>query len=325
MIRIAVDAMGSDNGSPVVVAAIKDFLKKYKDVEFIVCGKEEELQELKGLVEIIHTDEVMGMEDGALEIMRRKGTSMMKAIEQVANGKCQGVVSAGSTGAFLTGATIKLKLIPNVARAALMSPFPTEDGKGVTLLDIGANNENTPEHLVQFAKMGQVFTEKVRGIENPKVFLLSNGAEEKKGSPTVKQAHQLLKEDKFVNFNGNIEARYVLTGVADVVVCEGYPGNVFLKGTEGTASLFNKMIKKAFKRNIFSMIGYLFAKKGFDEMKETFNYKKYGGAVLLGVNGVAVKGHGSSDAYSFYNAIRVTYEAIQKDCIKHMKEALQDE
>ena len=111
--------------------------------------------------------------------------------------------------------------------------------------------------------MGQVFTEKVRGINEPKVFLLSNGAEEKKGSPVVKLAHQLLKEDKFVNFNGNIEARYVLTGVADVVVCEGYPGNVFLKGTEGTASMMNNLIKKAFKKNIFTMIGYLFAKSGF--------------------------------------------------------------
>lgn len=325
MIRIAVDAMGSDKGSPIVCEAIKNFLKDHDDVSFVVCGNEEELSSIKDLVEIVHTNEVMGMEDGALEIMRRKNTSMMKAIEQVSLGNCDGVVSAGSTGAFLTGATIKLKLIPNVARAALVSPFPTVDGKGVTLLDIGANNENTPEHLVQFAKMGQVFTEKVRGIENPKVFLVSNGAEEKKGSPTVKAAHQLLKEDKFVNFNGNIEARYVLTGVADVVVCEGYPGNILLKSTEGTANFFNGMIKKAFKKNLLTKIGYLFAKSGIDEMRETFNYKKYGGAILLGVNGVAVKGHGSSDAYSFYHAIRVAYETIKKDCIKHMKEAMENE
>ena len=328
MIKIAIDAMGSDNGSKIVCEAVKDFLKDYNDVSFVVCGREDELTSLKEFadrVEFVYTDEVMGMEDGALEIMRRKNTSMMKAIEQVALKNCEGVVSAGSTGAFLTGATIKLKLIPGVERAALMSPFPTEDGKGVTLLDIGANNENKPEHLLTFAKMGQVFTEKVRGINEPKVFLLSNGAEEKKGSPVVKQAHQLLKEDKFVNFNGNIEARYVLSGVADVVVCEGYPGNVFLKGTEGTASMMNNLIKKAFKKNILTMIGYLFAKSGFKEMKETMNYKKYGGAILLGVNGIAVKGHGSSDAYSFYNAIRVTYEAIQKECIKHMKEAMNNE
>ena len=328
MIRLAIDAMGSDNGSKAICGAIKNFLKDYQDVAFVVCGKEDELESLKEYgdrVEFVYTDEVMGMEDGALEIMRRKNTSMMKAIEQVALKNCEGVVSAGSTGAFLTGATIKLKLIPGVERAALVSPFPTEDGKGVTLLDIGANNENRPEHLLTFAKMGQVFTEKVRGINEPKVFLLSNGAEEKKGSPVVKLAHQLLKEDKFVNFNGNIEARYVLTGVADVVVCEGYPGNVFLKGTEGTASMMNNLIKKAFKKNIFTMIGYLFAKSGFKEMKSTMDYKKYGGAILLGVNGIAVKGHGSSDEYSFYHAIRVAYEAINKECIKHMKEAMANE
>ena len=322
MVKLAIDAMGSDNGSPIVVEAINKFLQDYNDVEFYVCGDEKELSPLKDKVTIIPASEVMGMTDGALEVMRKRNTSMMKAVDLVSNGTCEGVVSAGSTGAFLTCATIKLKMIEGVQRAALMSPFPTKDGKGVTILDIGANTENTKEHLVQFAKMGSVFTENVRHINNPKVYLLANGAEDKKGSHVGKEAFPLLKETKEINFFGNMEARDVLDGQADVVVCEGFSGNVLLKSIEGTAGMMNAEIKKAFKRSLFSKIGYLFAKKGFDEFKDTFDYRKYGGAMLLGVNGVVVKGHGNSNAYAFYNAIRVAYEMTKSGVLEKMKEAM---
>ncbi len=322
MIKIAVDAMGSDNGSPIVVEAIKNFLNDYKDVEFTVYGKEEELASLQGLAKIVDCREVMGMEDGALQIMRRKETSMIKAIEGAKNEDLDGVVSAGSTGAFLTASTIYLKLIEGIQRAALVSPFPTLGEKSVIILDIGANNENTPEHLVEFAKMGKIFSKVYNDVQLPRVYLLSNGAEEKKGSPVVKQAHQLLKNSDFEGFKGNIEARYVLSGEADVVVCNGFDGNVFLKGTEGTAKMMTTLLKDAFKKNIFTKIGYLFAKSGIKEMKSKMDYKSYGGAMLLGVNKVVVKGHGSSDARSFYHAIRVTYELIKKDMINKIKEEL---
>lgn len=322
MIKIAVDAMGSDNGSPIVVEAIKKFLNDYKDVEFTVYGKEEELTPLKGMVKIVDCREVMGMEDGALQIMRRKETSMIKAIEGAKNENLDGVVSAGSTGAFLTASTIYLKLIEGIQRAALVSPFPTLGEKSVIILDIGANNENTPEHLVEFAKMGRIFSRVYNDVELPRVYLLSNGAEEKKGSPVVKQAHQLLKNSEFEGFKGNIEARYVLSGDADVVVCNGFDGNILLKGTEGTAKMMTTLLKDAFKKNIFTKIGYLFAKAGIKEMKNKMDYKSYGGAMLLGVNKVVVKGHGSSDSRSFYHAIRVTYELIKKDMINKIKEEL---
>lgn len=324
MIKIAVDAMGSDLGSSMVVEAVKKFLADYKDVELYVVGKESELKEISSVTTIIDASEVMGMEDGALAVMRKKNTSMMKAIDLVANKTCQGVVSAGGTAAFLTGSTIKLKMIPNVSRAALMSPFPTEDGKGVIMLDIGANNENTPEHLYQFAKMGNVFASKVYKRKNPKVYLLSNGAEEHKGSPVGKEAYQLLKNDKSINFCGNIEARYVLTGQADVVVAEGYAGNVMLKSIEGTANMFKALIKGAFKKNIRTKIGYLFAKPGMDNMSETMNYRKYGGAMLLGINGVSVKAHGNSNAYAFYNALRLTYEMIESNIVESIEEAMKN-
>ncbi len=322
MIRIVIDAMGSDNGSPIVVEAIKEFKKTHNDVEFFVCGAKEELEGIKDIATIIDAPEVMGMEDGALAVMRKKDTSMMRAIDLVKDGTCDGVVSAGSTGAFLSGATIKLKMIEGVKRAALVSPFPTSDNKGVVMLDIGASNENTPEQLQQFALMGQIYSQCVMGREKPDVYLLSNGAEEKKGSPVGKEAYQLLKNDEKVNFKGNIEGRYILTGQADVVVCEGYAGNVMLKTIEGTASFMGDLIKKAFKTNLFSKIGYLLTRKGMKGFKETTDYKKYGGAMLLGVNGVVVKGHGSSNAYAFYNAIRVAYEMITKDVCNKVKEAL---
>ena len=322
MIKIAVDAMGSDNGSSIVVEAIKNFLKDYKDVEFTVYGKKEELSELESLTKIVDCRDVMGMEDGALQVMRKKETSMIKAIEGAKNENLDGVVSAGSTGAFLTASTIYLRLIEGIQRAALVSPFPTLGEKSVIILDIGANNENTPEHLVQFAKMGKTFSRVYNDVDEPRVYLLSNGAEEKKGSPVVKEAHQLLKNSNFEGFKGNMEARYILSGDADVVVCEGFEGNIVLKGTEGTAKMMTTLLKRAFKKNIFTKIGYLFAKSGIKEMQEKMDYKRYGGAMLLGVNKVVVKGHGSSDARSFYHAIRVTYELIKKDMISKIKEEL---
>ncbi len=325
MIRIAVDAMGSDQGSAMVVEAVRTFHEKYPEAQLYVVGEAQEIAPLEGLATLVPSTEVMGMEDGALDVMRRKQTSMLKAIDLVANGQCDGVVSAGSTGAFLTGATLKLKLIPGVQRAALMSPFPTMDGKGVIILDIGANNENRPEHLVQFAKMGAVFATKIRHIEQPAIYLLSNGAEAKKGSPVGKEAHALLLAAEPTLFRGNMEAREVLSGQADVVVCEGYPGNVLLKGMEGTAQMMNHLLKQAFQQSIFTKIGYLFAKKGLAGMKEQLDYRKYGGAMLLGVNGVVVKGHGSSNPYAFFNAMRLTYEMIEAGVVPAMKEAMSHE
>ncbi len=322
MVKICVDAMGSDYGSSIVVEAIKFFLEDYNDVEFVVVGKKEELKELEDLVRIVDARDVMGMEDGALEVMRKKETSMIKAIKEATNEDIDAVVSAGSTGAFLTASTIHLKLMEGVTRAALVSPFPTIKGGSVIILDIGANNENTPEHLVLFAKMGRIFAQIYKNMSLPRIFLLSNGAEENKGSPVVKKAHQLLKEEKLEGFEGNIEARYVFNGEADVVVTGGFEGNILLKNSEGVASLYTKLLKRAFTKNIFSKIGYLFVKSGLKDMKERLDYKNYGGALLLGVNKVVVKAHGSSDARSFYHALRLAYEQVRNDVIAKIKKEL---
>jgi glycerol-3-phosphate acyltransferase PlsX len=341
MIKIAIDAMGSDKGSSIVVAAVKKFVAEYNDVELHVVGKKEELTEIESMAKVIDAREVMEMEDGALEVMRRKDTSMIMAIDLALNG-ANAVVSAGGTAALLTGATVKLKLIDNVQRAALCAPFPTENGRTVAILDIGANNENTPEHLVQFAKMGSIFSKRVSNVDphddcgceiddkyclcyttkEPRLYLLSNGSEDKKGSPVSKKAFELLKLEKKLNFKGNVEARLVLSGKADVVVADGYAGNVLLKAIEGTASMMNKQIKAAFKKNLLTKLGYLLAKKGFDEMRQNLDYKKHGGAMLLGINGIVVKAHGSSDDYAFFNAIRVAYEMAKLDVVKLIKDEM---
>lgn len=319
MARIAIDAMGSDNGSKMVVNAVKQYKMEHPETEFFVCGKEEELKELKDYATILNAQDVMGMEDGALAVMRNRNTSMYKACELVANGTCDGVVSAGSTGAFLTCATIKLKMIEGIQRACLCQTFPTSDGKGVVILDIGANNENQPEHLVQFAKIGEVYSKKVRNIDNPNIYLLSNGAEDKKGSPLIKAANPLLRE-KNKYFKGNLEARYVLTGQADVLVTPGFEGNILLKSIEGTAKMVGGLLNDAFRKNIFTKIGYLFARKGVKEMKDVMDYKKYGGAMLLGVNGAVVKAHGNSNERAFYAAINYADLMIKNEVVNKIKE-----
>lgn len=322
MIKIAVDVMGMDKGSSIAVKAIEKFLKEFNDVELVAFGKEEELQELNDICKVVNCDEVMGMEDGALAILRKKQTSMIKAVEYTKDNDFDGVISGGSTGAFLTASTIYLKLIEGVQRAALVSPFPTTKDKNVIVLDIGANSDNTPEHLLEFAKMGKVFSKVYNNLEVPNIYLLSNGAEEKKGSELIKEAHKLIKESNLEGFKGNMEARYVLDGEADVIVSGGFAGNILLKSMEGTAKAMSNMLKKGFKKNIFTMIGYLFSKSGIKELKQKMDYKQYGGAMFVGVNKVVVKAHGSSDELAFYNALKVCYNLIKKDVVNKMKEEM---
>lgn len=324
--KIAVDAMGGDNGSKPVVEAIKEFKKTYPNDEIVVFGKKEELEELKDICRIEDAPEVVPMTAGALEVIRMKNSSMCKAINTMKEENFDAVVSAGSTGGFLSAATIILKTIPGVKRSALVTAFPTKiKGKKVTILDVGANNENSPEELVQFAKMGKAYSEALFENKNPKTYLLSNGSESHKGSPLVKEAHKLLKESNFPGFMGNMEARDILNGEADIIVADGFSGNVLLKGMEGIAKMMSSMIKANFKKNLWTKLGYLHVRGGFKNMSETMDYKSVGGAMLLGINGVVVKAHGNSDAYSFKNAMRVAHQMVEFDVINKIKESLINE
>ena len=326
MIKIVVDAMGGDNGSSIVVEAAKKFLADYKDVELTLVGKKEELSSLENSCRIIDARDIVPMEAGALEVMRLKNSSMMVAIRTLKEEGLDAVVSCGSTGGFLSAATINLKMIPGVKRAALVSPFPTKiKGKKVVMLDVGANNENSAEELYQFATMGKAYYQALFNEKEPKTYLLSNGAEAHKGSPLVKETHALLQSNNFPGFMGNIEARDVLNGEADLVVTDGFSGNVLLKGMEGVAKLMGGMIKDSFKKNLWTKLGYLHVRGGMKNMSETMDYKSTGGAMLLGINGVVVKAHGNSDAYSFKSALRVAKSMVDFDMVNKIKESLKNE
>lgn len=323
MVRLVVDAMGGDNGSAIVVEACKEFLKKNKDVELAVCGKLDELKELEGLCRLVEANDVVPMQAGALQVMRMRNSSMMVALNLCKTEGYDGVVSCGSTGGFLSAATIVLKPIPGVKRAALVTGFPTKNpNKKVTLLDVGASNENSPEELLQFGLMGSLYNEAVNGVKDPKVYILSNGVEEGKGSPVGKEAYKLYKETNFQGFMGNIEAREVLSGDADVVVCDGFTGNVFLKGVEGAAKMMGGLMKAGFKKNLLTKIGYLFAKSGMDDLQRTMDYKTVGGAMLLGINGAVLKAHGNSDAYSFRHALILMTKLVKLDVVNRIKEGV---
>ena len=323
MLRLIVDTMGGDYGSSIIVEAILAFLKNHDDVEIIAVGKKEELSLLENKCRIIDARDVVPMDAGALEVMHMKNSSMMVALKTLKEEQLDGVISCGSTGGFLSAATLTLKLIPGAKRAALVTGFPTKiKGQKVTVLDIGANNENSPEELTQFALMGKLYSQYIYGKEEPKVFLLSNGTEEEKGSPVIKEAHKLLKENNFPNFMGNIEARNALTGEADVIVCDGFTGNIFLKSTEGTVKMMRGFMNDIFKKTLWTKIGYLHVKNGVKEMKETMDYNSIGGAMLLGINGVVVKAHGNSNSYAFTCAIDVAYKLAKANIVEKIKEGL---
>ena len=320
MVKIIVDMMGGDNGTPATKEAVRHFLETHKDAEIIAVGKKEELSDLEG-VTLIEANDVIAMESGVMEVLRKKDSSMVKAIRAVIDEKADAVISCGSTGAFLSAATLILKKAPGVKRPALVTQFPRLTSGGfVTVLDIGASNENTPEEMVQFAYMGCLYNKIVNGTEHPKVALLSNGAEEGKGSPEGKAAHQMLKEDPKIDFVGNIEGSDLLFTDVDVVTTDGFSGNIMLKTLEGTAKAMGKVLKDGFKKNIITKMGYLLAKGGLGDLKGKMNPKKVGGAMLIGVNAVCVKAHGNSDAESFFSAMDLTYKLAKANLVTKIKE-----
>ena len=321
MIKLAVDAMGGDLGPRTVIDAVTNYLKEHNDVEFYVVGKKEELTELEGKVTIVDARDVMGMEDGALTILRKKETSMNKAVELCANGTCDGVVSCGSTGAFLTLATLKIKLIPGVKRAALGTFFPTMvEGKQILLLDVGASNENNAEQIAQFAEIGECVYRNIFKKEDVNVYLLSNGAEEHKGSPEVKEAHQILKASNQPWFKGNVESKECLNGSVDVLATGGYAGNILIKSIEGTAAMVTQLLKDSLYMNLRTKIGAKLAMPALRNLKRRIDPSRGGGACLMGINKVCVKAHGNSNGRAYQTAIEYAVAMINSPMIESLKE-----
>jgi len=324
MYKLVVDCMGGDNGSPIVIDAIKRFLSEFDDCQIIAVGKKEELTALEGICEIRDARGVIPMTAGALDVLRAKDSSMLIALNILKNENCDGIISCGSTGGFLAASTITLRLIPGIKRAALCTCFPCQrKGRFLTILDCGANNEVNGDELVQFALMGRIFCQTTLGTKEPNVYLLSNGSEDEKGAPEVKEANKKLREINFPGFKGNIEGREcILDDSVDVVVTGGFAGNCFIKGVEGTAKFMGKLIKNAFKMNIFTKIGYLFARKGVKEISKTMDYKEVGGAMLVGVNNAVVKAHGNSDPKGFFSAMKILRRMVINRMVDSIKEGV---
>lgn len=307
--KIAVDIFGGDNSPSALIDGCVEAAKLYDDVEFIFTGDERIITDYmseKGYgssrISIIDAPETITCgEQPTVAIKRKKNSSLVKALELVASKEADAFVSAGSTGAVLAGATLIVRRIKGVKRPALAPVMPTVKGP-VLLIDCGANVDCKPNYLQQFAVMGSAYMKKVCGIDAPRVGLINNGAEAEKGNELTKSAYKLL-ENTDINFVGNCEARYTMTGDYDVLVCDGFVGNAVLKCTEGVARSVMSIMKQELMASPITKLGALISKSGFKRVKKRMDYTEYGGAPMLGINGCIIKAHGSSNAKAITSAI----------------------
>lgn len=311
MITIALDAMGGDHAPRAEVEGAV-LAARELGVRLLLVGIEGAVQQElakhrhRGLpIEIVHASEVITMRDSPSHAFRKKrDSSVHVAAKLVRTGQADGLVSAGNTGAVMATARFTLGTLPSVDRPALAAPFPTSRGGTSVILDVGANVDSKAEQLEQFAIMGEIYYRTIFGTRRPRVALLSIGEEEMKGNELTREAYNLLKQTS-LNFVGNVEGREVFAGNVDVIVCDGFIGNVALKISEGLVEHIGGMLKKALHSSLSSQVGYVLARRAFQDLKKKIDYSEYGGAPLLGVRGITVIGHGRSNANAIKNAIRV--------------------
>lgn len=325
--KIYVDAMGGDNAPCEIVKGCVLAVKEY-DINITLIGFQEEIQkELwkykydKNKIDIINTSEIITNEDEPTRAIRRKkDSSIVKGMEFVKENQNSVLISAGNTGALLAGGLLKIGRIKGILRPALAPALPTKNGISL-LIDAGANTDCKPQHLEQFAIMGSIYMNKVIGINNPKVGLINIGAEEKKGNELARETYKLLKEAN-INFIGNVEARDIPYGKADVLVCDGFTGNVVLKLTEGLALYILQSLKENILDNTRSKLGGYLLKPSLKQFKNQFDYSEYGGAPFLGVRGGLIKAHGSSDANAIKNAIAKGIKYLKQEVVLNIEEEI---
>jgi glycerol-3-phosphate acyltransferase PlsX len=330
MVTIAVDAMGGDHAPKAEVeGAVR--AARSSGVQVVLVGQEDvlrkELATHEGWrrlpIEIVHASEVVTMEDGAAKAFRAKRDSSIRVASRlVRDGLAQGLVSGGNTGAAMTTAKMLQGMIPGVYRPALASAFPTVKGTPALIVDVGANVDSTPQMLAQFAVMGSIYSKLIFHTDNPRVGLLSIGEEEHKGNELTRAATPLLKSLP-INFIGNVEGRDVYTGEADVIVCDGFVGNVALKVSEGLVDIIKHMLQESLKATITRKIGYVLSRAAFADFRKRVDYSEYGGAPLLGIKGVCIICHGRSNANAIKNAIRVAAEFAEGRVDHRIEEELQ--
>ena len=323
MVKIAVDMMGGDDAPGIVLDAVKKAVEDFKDLEIILFGDESQYNLSHERIEFRHCTEKIEMEDEPVRaIKRKKDSSMVKMAEAVKSGEADGCVSAGNTGALMSAGLFIVGRIKGVARPALVVTLPTTDGKGFVFLDVGANADAKAEHLLQYAQLGNIYAQKIRGIQNPSVSLLNIGTEAAKGNSLTKKAYDLFEKNQSFNFTGNIEAKTLMDGNVDVVVTDGYTGNMVLKNLEGTAKSIGKMLKETIMSSFKNKLAGAVLKKDLETFAKKMDYSEYGGSVLLGLDGTVVKAHGSSNAKAFYSAIRQAKIAGEENIVQIMTDTV---
>lgn len=332
---LAIDAMGGDYAPQMVIEGLSLIQTKLPDVRFLIVGDERQLEPLlldhpnvKAISEVRHTDEVVTNDDKpAVALRNRRNSSMRLAINAVKNGEAQGIVSAGNTGALMAMAKFALRTLPGIDRPAIATYLPHRDG-GSVMLDLGANVECAAENLVQFAVMGEVYARNVLRLKQPKVGILNIGEEDLKGNDSVKQAAAILRDTPLdIDFYGFVEGDDIGRGVVDVIVTDGFTGNIALKTAEGTAELLVHLLKDALTSSFLGKLGAVIAKPALKQFKAKMDPRRYNGAMFLGLNGICVKSHGGTDAFGFSNAVNVAYDLVQhgfNDLIKEDLERLMD-
>ncbi|WP_447550506.1 phosphate acyltransferase PlsX [Staphylococcus epidermidis] len=323
MVKIAVDMMGGDDAPGIVLDAVKKAVEDFKDLEIILFGDESQYNLSHERIEFRHCTEKIEMEDEPVRaIKRKKDSSMVKMAEAVKSGEADGCVSAGNTGALMSAGLFIVGRIKGVARPALVVTLPTTDGRGFVFLDVGANADAKAEHLLQYAQLGNIYAQKIRGIQNPSVSLLNIGTEAAKGNSLTKKAYDLFEKNQSFNFTGNIEAKTLMDGNVDVVVTDGYTGNMVLKNLEGTAKSIGKMLKETIMSSFKNKLAGAVLKKDLETFAKKMDYSEYGGSVLLGLDGTVVKAHGSSNAKAFYSAIKQAKIAGEENIVQIMKDTV---
>ena len=327
MVPIAIDAMGGDDAPRTIIEGVGMALDRLAFVDkLLLVGHEEqigsELQRIGKLddprLEIVHTDQVVGMgESPAAAIRAKPRSSIAVAVDLVKKGQARGVVSAGHTGAFVASSVLKLRTLPGIERPGIATVFPTPTG-WILLLDAGATVDCKPQHLVHYAVMGEIYAREILGAKSPRVGLLNVGGEEGKGNELVKETYKRLSALPRINFTGNIEGHDLFANTVDVVVCDGFVGNVVLKSCESLAKAIRGFLKASLGKNPLRMAGALMCRGAFAEFRQLSDYAEYGGAPLLGLNGVCIVGHGSSSPLAICNAIRFAGQAIEHHMNEHI-------
>ena len=332
-VSISVDCMGGDHGPSVTLPACKAFLAAHPQAKLILVGSADALSVCVDWprVKVVTASEVVEMDDPIeVALRRKKDSSMRVAVNQVkadasGNAAAQACVSAGNTGALMAVSRYVLKTLEGIDRPAIAAVMPSERAGGTTVLDLGANIDCTAEHLLQFAVMGTALVAAVEGLENPSVGLLNIGEEAIKGSEVIKQAGELLRQasaDGHINFYGNVEGNDIFKATTDIVVCDGFVGNVALKTAEGLASMLSKFIKQEFTRNLFTKMAAVVAMPVLNHFKARVDHRRYNGAALLGLRGLVFKSHGSADAFAFEQALNRAYDAARNGLLERVHDRI---